>query len=80
MTDTCTVDAVIAKSPAAHAVLNEFGIDTCCGGSKSIGEAAAHARVDASAVIGALEAAQRNERASPLRSLPQIKVCSCGCR
>ena len=80
MTDTCTVDAVIAKSPTAHAVLNEFGIDTCCGGSKSIGAAAAHARVDASAVIGALEVAQRNEGASLLRTLPQIKSCSCGCR
>ncbi|MEO5816797.1 MAG: DUF542 domain-containing protein [Gemmatimonadaceae bacterium] len=59
-----TVDAVIAMTPDATAVLNTFNIDTCCGGRASIGEAAAHAHVDPATVIEALQA----------------KSCGCGCK
>ncbi|MEO8336361.1 MAG: DUF542 domain-containing protein [bacterium] len=59
-----TVDAIIASTPNATAVLNQFNIDTCCGGHVSIGEVAAHAHVDPSTLIDALQA----------------KRCGCGCK
>ena len=80
ITSCCTVDAVIGRSPIAGAVLNGFGIDTCCGGNASIAEAAAHARVNASVLIAALDAAER-DAARPL--MPAVTVapsCRCGCR
>ena len=67
ITTECTVDAVIATTPGAVPVLNAHNIDTCCGGRKSIGEAAAHAHVDPAVLIGALQAAP-------------AKSCGCGCK
>ncbi len=80
ITSRCTVDAVIAKFPVAGAVLNGFGIDTCCGGRASLEEAAAHARVNTSVVIAALDAAERDAERQPARAMPLAPTCSCGCR
>lgn len=80
ITVTCTVDALIAKSPVAVAVLNDFGIDTCCGGTVAIGDAAAHARVDPAIVIGALEAALRDGTVPTPRAVAPLTSCNCGCR
>ena len=80
ITSACTVDAAIAKSRASFAVLNSFGIDTCCGGDRTLADAAAHAHVNTSALIGALEAAQQGQVLSPLPLRPPAPACSCGCR
>ncbi len=80
VTVSCTVNAALAKNPAAFKVLNSFGIDTCCGGRSSIGDAAAHARVDPSVVIAALDAAGGCDGSVTPRALPQAPSCSCGCR
>lgn len=79
-TSDCTVDAVIARSPVAGAVLNTFGIDTCCGGSASLGEAAVRAHVEAPVLLDAIGAAQRSYDAAPARVLPQAPSCGCGHR
>ena len=55
----CTVDAVIARHPAAIHVLNAWGIDTCCGGGTSLEEAAKLARVKPAALIASIEDAAR---------------------
>ena len=49
-----TVDVLIARSPSSIFVLNAFGIDTCCGGSDTIAQAATYARVDPALLLGAL--------------------------
>jgi iron-sulfur cluster repair protein YtfE (RIC family) len=80
ITSDSTVDAVISATPSAVGVLNEYLIDTCCGGRSTIGEAAAHAHVDAAVVIQALQAAQQSEPSENARALPTAKSCNCGCR
>ena len=79
ITSDCTVDATIAKSRTAFAVLNSFGIDTCCSGGASLADAAARAHVDASALLRALDAAHRYAEVSTVPVLPP-PACSCGCR
>ena len=80
ITPRCTVDAVIGHSPVAAAVLNGFGVDTCCGGRGSLAEAAVHARVDVEILIAALDAAERDAENRPALALPVAPSCSCGCR
>ena len=80
LTAASSVDAAIATGSSATAILNAFGIDTCCGRRSSIGEAAAHAHVDATTVIEALEVAGRDDVPTPAPALPQAKSCTCGCR
>ena len=50
-----TIDEIIAHHPSSIAVLNAFGIDTCCGGGDSLANAAAHARVDVASLLAALQ-------------------------
>jgi iron-sulfur cluster repair protein YtfE (RIC family) len=50
----CTINALIAQQPASIFVLNAFGVDTCCGGSDTIAQAATHAGVDPARLLGAL--------------------------
>jgi iron-sulfur cluster repair protein YtfE (RIC family) len=80
ITTDSTVDAVISATPFAIGVLNEYLIDTCCGGRATIGEAAAHAHVDPAVVVRALQAAQQSEPSDNSRALPTAKSCGCGCR
>jgi regulator of cell morphogenesis and NO signaling len=49
-----SVNDVLRESPAAAAVLNRFGIDTCCGGSLSLAEAAASVGVPLAELLAAL--------------------------
>ena len=81
ITADCSVDAAMRKSPTAQAVLDRFGIDTCCGGSASLRDAALHAHQDPAIVLEALNATQPNavESVAP-RTLPQATSCGCGCR
>jgi iron-sulfur cluster repair protein YtfE (RIC family) len=52
---TWTVDEVLRRHAAAVAVFNAFGVDVCCGGGASLGEAALHARVARDVLVEALE-------------------------
>ena len=49
-----SVNAVIAQHPATTATFNAHGIDTCCGGAKSVEDAAREAGVDPTALCGEL--------------------------
>lgn len=45
---TLTVNEAIQRYPATIAIFNRYGMDTCCGGARQIGEAADAAGVDRS--------------------------------
>ena len=81
ITADCSVDAVMRKSPTARAVLDQFGIDTCCGGSARLRDAAIHARLDPAIVLDALNVPQPvGLAATAARTLTQAPSCGCGCR
>ena len=50
-----TVNDVLRHFPDAAAVLNRFGIDTCCGGTLPLDEAAREAGVPVAELLGALD-------------------------
>jgi regulator of cell morphogenesis and NO signaling len=50
-----TVGAIGARAPEALAILRRFGIDTCCGGSLTVAQAAASAGVPVATILRALE-------------------------
>ena len=50
-----TVNDLLRETPAAVAVLNRLGIDTCCGGSLSLAEAAASVGVPLADLLAALQ-------------------------
>jgi regulator of cell morphogenesis and NO signaling len=52
-----TVEAAATRSPRAAAVLREMGIDTCCGGSLTLAQAAASAGIPAERVLERLSRA-----------------------
>ncbi len=80
ITTDCTIDAVIAKVPAATAILNAHNIDTCCGGRASLGEAAVHAHVDPLVLIGLLSVALHDVVPSTSDSARPARTCACGCK
>jgi iron-sulfur cluster repair protein YtfE (RIC family) len=49
-----SVNAILARYPSTLPVFNRFGLDTCCGGGLSVGDAAHAADVDAEVLCGAL--------------------------
>jgi regulator of cell morphogenesis and NO signaling len=49
-----SVNAILARYPSTLPVFNRFGLDTCCGGGLSVGDAARAADVDPEALCGAL--------------------------
>ena len=52
-----TVNQVIKLSPKVIPVFNHFNIDSCCGGSDTLEEAAKKAKIDVETLIGELERA-----------------------
>ena len=52
-----TVNDVIALHPRTIAVFNALGIDACCGGAASLGEAAARDGVDLATLLQAIDEA-----------------------
>jgi iron-sulfur cluster repair protein YtfE (RIC family) len=52
-----TLNAIVARYPAALAVFQRFGLDTCCGGSLPLATAAEHHALDLEAVLAALASA-----------------------
>ena len=74
-----TVRELVLANPAAARTLEQFGIDYCCGGNKSLAEACANARVPVEQVVGALEEPQpipdgRDWRIAPLEDLTRYIV------
>jgi regulator of cell morphogenesis and NO signaling len=53
---TDTINAIVARYPAALPVLQRLGLDTCCGGALPLATAAAHHALDVRALLEALEA------------------------
>jgi iron-sulfur cluster repair protein YtfE (RIC family) len=54
---TLTLNEIARRHPAALAVLNDHGLDTCCGGALPLAEAARRHGLDADALRTALERA-----------------------
>jgi regulator of cell morphogenesis and NO signaling len=51
-----TLAELVTRQPAAARVLERFGLDYCCGGKQTLGDACSTADVDASTVLGEIEA------------------------
>ena len=51
-----TVNEVLVNYPSTVSVFNQFGIDACCGGAASLGEAARRDGADIDRLIDALDA------------------------
>ena len=54
-----SVNEVIVRYPESIAVLNAFGLDTCCGGAEPIGLAASEAGIALPTLLAALERVAR---------------------
>ena len=52
-----TINELLRREPLSAAVLNAFGVDTCCGGGDTIDVAAASVGISATALIDAVVAA-----------------------
>lgn len=50
-----TVNEVLITYPATAPILHEFGLDTCCGASSSLRDAAAQVHVDLGKLLSLLE-------------------------
>ena len=50
-----TVNDLLRETPAAAAVLNRLGIDTCCGGALSLADAAASVGLPLARLLAALK-------------------------
>ena len=53
-TPAVSVNDVLRESPAAAGILNRLGIDTCCGGSLSLADAAAAAGLPLADLLAAI--------------------------
>jgi regulator of cell morphogenesis and NO signaling len=51
-----SLNEVLRRQPTTTVVLNAFGLDVCCGGARSLAEAAAEDGVDIDVLLAALEA------------------------
>lgn len=51
---TTTVNDIIREHPHCEPLLFDFGIDTCCGGSSTLEQAASDAGVDPQLVVQAI--------------------------
>jgi iron-sulfur cluster repair protein YtfE (RIC family) len=52
--ETWTVNEVMERYPHAISVFNARGVDSCCGGNYSLGEAAADAGIEIKALMSEL--------------------------
>lgn len=60
-----SVDEVIALWPRTISLMNDLGLDTCCGGSMSLRRAARNARVPVEELLAKLEELVHELEASP---------------
>ena len=56
-----SVNELLRRVPRSVAVLNAFGVDTCCGGALTLEEAAIEANVPPTELLIALDRARRAE-------------------
>lgn len=56
---TTSVNDAIKACPASITVLNELGVDTCCGGARPLGEVAAELSLTPEVLIAMIEEAGR---------------------
>ena len=54
-----TINDVIKDYPSTLAVFNTFGIDSCCGGARTLEQAAREGGIDLDALLKALNEAAR---------------------
>jgi regulator of cell morphogenesis and NO signaling len=52
---SATLNQILREHPVAVAVLNAFGIDACCGGARTLADAAGEDGADLAALLAALE-------------------------
>lgn len=52
---SASVNDLLRRAPAAAAVFNSFGVDTCCGGALPLDRAAEQAGVPLADLLAALE-------------------------
>lgn len=57
ITPETTINAIVANYPHTLPVLQQFGLDTCCGGALHLKTAAEHHGLDLTQVLAALRAA-----------------------
>lgn len=57
VTDNETINALVSRAPQVLPVLQQFGIDTCCGGALSLAIVAHHHDLDLDLLLGALQQA-----------------------
>ena len=58
---TTTVNDLLRRAPWSGAVLNRFGVDTCCGGALSLKETARATSVRLESLLAALTPALEGE-------------------
>lgn len=68
-----TVSELVLRHPTALAVLSAAGIDTCCGGAETLGNAAECAGLTWD------ELAKRLQNAGPAGEAPDAPAPHCGC-
>jgi regulator of cell morphogenesis and NO signaling len=73
-TAAMSVGELLAGSPRASVVFEVVGIDTCCGHSKSLAEAAAAAHIDAGEVVDLLEGREVAPAPAPDRDAPLTEI------
>ena len=57
---TLTVNDVISRDPETLGTFKAFGIDACCGGAKTVEEAARRHSIDLDTLLAALERREEN--------------------
>ena len=56
MDPSWSIDRLLILRPAAAAVLNAYGVDSCCGGARSIADAARDDGIELAVLLRALDA------------------------
>lgn len=56
---TWSINELLRRRPESVAILNAYGVDTCCGGASSIVDAAREEGIDLQAMLADIEAEGR---------------------
>lgn len=75
-TSTTTVDDVVHVDPALSRVLNAHGIDTCCGGSATLAEAAHVRGIDLDTLLAALNQADAPRKQPVVVAAEPVRPCA----
>lgn len=79
-TSATTVDDVVHTNPALSRVLNAHGIDTCCGGSATLAEAAHVRGIDLGKLLAALNGdSEPRERPATVTTKPTDRCAAPAC-